>query len=949
VQTTPQRRQRQTSDRVYFFDRLSHAVITVGGVGVLAAVLGLCVYLTWVVVPLFTGADVSQVVDRNAIAHESRQNQAQPLAVTFDEGGHVKLELTREGSVRISEIRSNALFGNNALFHTSRPTSASAIQNDGLIAVGFEDGSIRIGTLAFSESLLKQNEISQEDSLLPINGSKAVPDRKGLMVRISPENFRLIIPSVEFGDPLPLRSGTGAVVAIDFKISTTGKRLVVVRRADGTTLHASVEAARGLSAKQAKTSLVETMISGPAPLPASQGWLFITSDGSSVLDLTESGTLTRYAVSETTPKAVRLADTHEVFAAPSTDRVTTAAMLQGGLTIVVGDSAGRVRSFMVGQDPTANTPDQQRLVQSDEFDVPGKDRAPNSITALGMSVRDREIAVGTAGGTIRVRHMTSRKVVASMSMGDDPGAISQIALLPKGDAVYASTQQGNVRLWKLEGGHPEASVSALFTPRLYEGRITPAFTYQAAGGNEASESKTSLIPLIFGTLKATIVAMFFAVPIAVLAAIYTSEFLEPRTRKVVKPAIEMMASLPSVVLGFIAAMIVAPLIADRLGMVLGTIFIVPLAILVGAHAWQVLPPRTVMLAGRRWRVAMITACIAAGLALSAIVGTIAERRMFKPTLADRMVAAGQVDEVPRSDWPAWVGQRTSMSADDQKSLRRSGLYFVDGRLVRPTANAPTPPADAAGPPSIIRWLNGSIGDAHPGWVLLLSLPAITGFWVFTGRFSARLSDASSARSRQARSSTNALVEFIRLLACIVGGLTTAYIGAEIFTAAGWDTRDSLLGPFSQRNALVVGIIMGFAIIPIIFTISEDALRSVPATLRSASLAVGATPWQTAVRVVLPAAASGVFSACMIGLGRAVGETMIVLMATGNTPDMSPNIFSGFRTLAANIAVELPESEKGGTHYRVLFLCGLTLFAMTFVINTTAEIVRQRFRKRTAAM
>jgi phosphate transport system permease protein len=151
--------------------------------------------------------------------------------------------------------------------------------------------------------------------------------------------------------------------------------------------------------------------------------------------------------------------------------------------------------------------------------------------------------------------------------------------------------------------------------------------------------------------------------------------------------------------------------------------------------------------------------------------------------------------------------------------------------------------------------------------------------------------------------------------------------------------------YVQRNALIVGFIMGFAIIPIIYTIAEDALTTVPDHLRSASLAAGATPWQTAIRVVVPTAMSGLFSAVMIGLGRAVGETMIVLMAAGNTPILKMNIFEGFRTLAANIAVEMPEAPRDSSHYRVLFLAALTLFIMTFFINTAAEVVRQRFRKR----
>jgi phosphate transport system permease protein len=145
--------------------------------------------------------------------------------------------------------------------------------------------------------------------------------------------------------------------------------------------------------------------------------------------------------------------------------------------------------------------------------------------------------------------------------------------------------------------------------------------------------------------------------------------------------------------------------------------------------------------------------------------------------------------------------------------------------------------------------------------------------------------------------------------------------------------------------MVVAIGMSFAIIPLIFTLADDALSSVPDHLRSGSLSTGATPWQTTVRVIIPAATGGIFSAVMIGLGRAVGETMIVLMAAGNTPIMDWNIFSGFQTLSAAIATELPETTQGSTHYRILFLAAVLLFILTFFINTVAEVVRQRFRRR----
>ena len=151
--------------------------------------------------------------------------------------------------------------------------------------------------------------------------------------------------------------------------------------------------------------------------------------------------------------------------------------------------------------------------------------------------------------------------------------------------------------------------------------------------------------------------------------------------------------------------------------------------------------------------------------------------------------------------------------------------------------------------------------------------------------------------------------------------------------------------FEQRNSMVLGFMMGFAVIPVIFTIAEDALSNVPKSLTAAAAALGANRWQVVWTVMLPVASSGIFSALMIGFGRAVGETMIMVMATGNTPVMDWNIFNGMRSLSANIAVELPEAPVGSTHYRTLFLGAVVLFAMTFILNTLAEVLRQRLRER----
>jgi phosphate transport system permease protein len=141
---------------------------------------------------------------------------------------------------------------------------------------------------------------------------------------------------------------------------------------------------------------------------------------------------------------------------------------------------------------------------------------------------------------------------------------------------------------------------------------------------------------------------------------------------------------------------------------------------------------------------------------------------------------------------------------------------------------------------------------------------------------------------------------------------------------------------TRLNAFVGGIAMGIAAIPIIFTITEDALTAVPKTYYEASLALGASKWQTAFFVILPAATPGIFAAILLGIGRVFGETMIALMATGNAPLMGANPFESVRTLAATIGAEMAEVVFGDTHYNVLFLIGSLLFVFTFAINAIAE-------------
>ena len=147
---------------------------------------------------------------------------------------------------------------------------------------------------------------------------------------------------------------------------------------------------------------------------------------------------------------------------------------------------------------------------------------------------------------------------------------------------------------------------------------------------------------------------------------------------------------------------------------------------------------------------------------------------------------------------------------------------------------------------------------------------------------------------------------------------------------------NVLGYDSRLNAFIGGIAMALAAIPIIYTISEDALSSIPKTYTEASLALGASKWQTAFFVVLPAATPGIFAALLLGVGRVFGETMIALMATGNAALVSANPFESVRTFAATIGAEMAETVFGETHYSVLFFIGSLLFIFSFALNALAE-------------
>jgi phosphate transport system permease protein len=464
--------------------------------------------------------------------------------------------------------------------------------------------------------------------------------------------------------------------------------------------------------------------------------------------------------------------------------VTALAFLLGDRTVVVGDGAGEVATWQVVVSPSGG---ERRLVRMHRFEP-----HPAAVVSLGPSPRDKGFLSADATGGLHLGYGTSGRQLLNLKDGDQP--LVRAILAPKADGIVTFHADGAVGQWSLHNPHPEITLGTLFGKVWYEGYAAPGYVWQSTGGTDDFEAKFSLTPLLYGTLKGTFYALLIAVPLALLAALYVSEFMHPRLKALIKPVVEIMAALPSVVLGFLAGLWLAPMVERVVpGLFLLPLVAVPL-ILGALFLWRALP-----------------------LSIRGRVSGGSEVFLLVPVL----IMAG---------WAA----------------------FTLGGLVEATL----------------------LGGDYRGWLL------------------------------------SAL------------GLT-----------------------YDQRNSLVVGVAMGFAVIPIIFTIAEDSLANVPQHLRAGSLALGATRWQTAMRIVLPTASPGIFSAIMIGFGRAVGETMIVLMATGNTPVMDWSIFNGFRALSANIAVELPEAPEGGTLFRVLFLAAFLLFCLTFALNTLAELIRLRLRQK----
>lgn len=724
-------------------DRAAKYGIGFGGISVILAIVLIFFYLLYVVLPLFSGASIETETLYQSKVTESRY-------LSMNEYNDVALSVNADGTAKFFEAKNG-----NTMLDVTLPVDADAISS---VAAG----SAATGVYGYG-----------------LNDGRAFVFKRDYKITYPTGTQRVIIPSIEYplgekliqvdpaGQPLKLLSVQSYDNQTTFAAVTADKRVVLKSISKEENFIDPTQFT--LDEASAQIDLNGSASISHLQLDIDQRELYLVDD---------KGFIYFYDVQDTeTPRLVQ-----KVKAVPTGVSVTSFEFLTGGISVLVGRSDGQVDQWFPVRDKDNN----YYLHNVRSFNEQSE-----PIVAIVPEQARKGFLTLDRSGKLGIYHTTAHRTLLVEPYLDTTEAT--LALSPRANGLISVSADGQVKKLHIDNEHPDISWHALWEKVWYESRQEPEHIWQSSSASNDFEPKFSLTPLTFGTIKAAFYAMLVAIPLAIMGAIYTAYFMSPRMRAIVKPSIEIMEALPTVILGFLAGLWLAPLVEDNLPGVFTILITLPLMIILTAWAWTRLP------------------------------------RKFREKIPDGWEAA----------------------------------------ILIPTVMV--------------------VG------VFSMSISSALELWLFNGNMPQFLND----------------------------------VGID----------------FDQRNSLVVGMVMGFAVIPTIFSITEDAIFGVPKHLTVGSLALGATPWQTMTRVVLLTASPGIFSAVMIGLGRAVGETMIVLMATGNTPIMDFNIFEGFRALSANIAVEMPESEVGSSHYRVLFLAALVLFMATFVLNTAAEVVRQRLRRK----
>lgn len=750
------------SKSTLLLDRIMTRAIQIGGMGIVVAVFGIFVFILMEILPLFGSASVHEdktfnlgVTGPGVLGSDEWAQR--PF---FYDGKSLRFaDLTPEGAGKLEELPLS-------LPDNVTPVSWSHDSKINRVALGTQDGRIGAFRVLYTSTL-----------------SETAGEKPTIAGSVKMEEF------------YPLGAAGKPLTAVSIGDGGGAKVMAAIQDVDGNPqVHAlCIAQKRGLMGS-GKPTVVGTFDLTPM-LKAKPSRVLASSVGDSVLVTDEQGRV--YYFFFTGGTQVELRQEFQPFAELNDSRISSIGYVFGDVSVVVTSMDGHQNVWsLYNQRTVKDGADHYLRLYGKIKELPELDAGAE----LYSNSQRNKIFLSAHADHVSVRHTTSESVRWAKKL---PFTIAHALIDGKCEHLFFLDTTGNLHRYHFHDPHPESGWRAFFGKLWYEGADKPEYTWQSTSGTDDFEPKLSLMPLMIGSLKGTLYALVFAVPIALLAAIYSANFLPPQVKTVVKPAMEIMASLPSVVLGFLAGLWLAPLIEDKVPSLMLTFIALPVGVMLLGWGYTKLP----------------------------------------------------------------VTVRAKVPLGSEYWLLVLPIFIIIGTA----------------------W---SLGPWLESWAFVVQQPG-----------GERIAD-------------------FRLWWPQVTGT-----------------------PFDQRNSLVVGFMMGFAVIPIIFTITEDALSNVPPQIKAASLALGATRWQMVRSVVLPVASAGIFSALMIGFGRAVGETMIVVMATGNTPVMDFNIFSGMRTLSANIAVELPEAPVHSTHYRVLFLGAMALFILTFALNTVAEILRHRLREK----
>ncbi|WP_310284919.1 ABC transporter permease subunit [Pseudomonas peli] len=726
-------------------DRFARWAVSVGGLAVLGAITLIFFYLAYVVLPMFQGASLDS---RKPVQVAWLNEAATPLLLTLEEQNQMAMRLDQNGKVQFFDAKKMQPLSSVQLPIPADVRIASVGQDQpgsNRVALGLSNGKVLVFQHVY--------KLSYPDDVQTITPKIEYPFGEA-PIELDPQGRALDHMGVSLnGGTLMLTGSTGTELHV----------LKLGREENMMTGEVTLSEERIALAQIAEP--IKALIIDPRHL-----WLYVVNGRATadVFDMRSNSLNGRYKLLE-----------------DGKLEVSNATSLLGGISLMIGDSSGGIAQwFMVRE-----ADDKAVLKSIRSFQL-----ADSPIIQILPEERRKGFFALDAKGNLGIFHSTAHRTLLVEPVAEGQALA---ALSPRANRVLVESD-GQLQRLIVDNPHPEISWSSLWGKVWYENYDAPGYVWQSTSASTDNEPKLSLAPLAFGTLKAAFYAMLLAAPLAIAAAIYTAYFMAPAMRRKVKPVIELMEALPTVILGFFAGLFLAPYVEGHLPGIFSLLLFTPIGILLAGYLWSRLPESIRLRVPDGWESAMLIPVIL-------LIGYVS------------LAMSGHVEN-----------------------------WLFDGNMRM--------------------WLSNDLGI-----------------------------------------------------------------------------------PFDQRNALVVGLAMGFAVIPNIYSIAEDAVFSVPKSLTFGSLALGATPWQTLARVVILTASPGIFSAVMIGMGRAVGETMIVLMATGNTAIMDMNIFEGLRTLAANVAVEMPESEVGGTHYRVLFLSALVLLGFTFVMNTLAELVRQRLRVKYASL